>query len=136
VLHLTFKWPGWYFNFSTWFMTKWVLFEQRKIKLWNKQNFMWNITEIIQHVWKIQYLSFLPTYMKLILVPFFNMFSYVNAFVLRVHIIFYWESSHCEWTVCFLLFLINVLRFFLLLIQVPFVLNLCTVSLLGLHTYN
>ena len=30
-----------------------VLFEQRKVKLWNKQHFVENKTEIIQHILKM-----------------------------------------------------------------------------------
>jgi hypothetical protein len=38
---LTFKRPGWYVNFSAWFMIN-ILFEQKKIKLWNKWHFVQN----------------------------------------------------------------------------------------------
>jgi len=31
-----------------------VLFEQKKIKLWNKQHLVENNTEIMQHVFKMQ----------------------------------------------------------------------------------
>jgi hypothetical protein len=51
--HLTFKQPGWYLNCSLWFMKN-VLFEQKKIKLWNKQHLVGNETEIMQHVLKMQ----------------------------------------------------------------------------------
>ena len=36
-INLTFKQPGWYLNFWTWFVKKWLLFEEKEIKLWNKQ---------------------------------------------------------------------------------------------------
>lgn len=38
-----------------------LLFEQ-KIKSWNKQNLMENKTEIMEHVLKMQKISFLPIY--------------------------------------------------------------------------
>jgi hypothetical protein len=40
---LTFELPGRYLHFSTWFMKN-VLFEQKEIKLLNKQNFVENKT--------------------------------------------------------------------------------------------
>jgi len=39
VCSLTFKWMGWYLNFSAQFMKN-VLFEQKNIKLWNKRHFV------------------------------------------------------------------------------------------------
>jgi hypothetical protein len=42
------------------------LFQHKKIKWLNKQYFMENITEIMQHVLKIQYISLLPKYTKYI----------------------------------------------------------------------
>ena len=50
-----------YLNFSEWFMKN-VLFEETKIKLWKKCHFVENKTEIMQHVLKMQYTSFLPEY--------------------------------------------------------------------------
>jgi len=42
---LTLNWPGWYLNFGAWFMWgMWQLFEQKKIKLWNKRHFVENNT--------------------------------------------------------------------------------------------
>jgi hypothetical protein len=40
-----------YLNFRAWFM-KSILFEDKKIKLWNTQHFKENKTEIMQHVLK------------------------------------------------------------------------------------
>jgi hypothetical protein len=40
------------------------LFQQKNIKWWNKQYFIENITEIMQHILKRQYISFLPKYTK------------------------------------------------------------------------
>jgi len=37
-----------------------VSFEQKMIKLWNKWHFVKNKTEIMHHVWKMQYISLLP----------------------------------------------------------------------------
>jgi hypothetical protein len=45
--------PCWYLNFKAWFMKN-VLFEQQKIKLRNKQHFVKNKTEIMQHALKMQ----------------------------------------------------------------------------------
>jgi len=39
----------------------------KKDKLWNKWHFVENKTEIMQHVLKMQYISLLPKYTKLIL---------------------------------------------------------------------
>jgi hypothetical protein len=50
---LTFKQLGWYLNISTWLMKN-VLFEQKKVKLWNKQYFVENKREMMQHVLKMQ----------------------------------------------------------------------------------
>jgi hypothetical protein len=41
---LTFKWLGWYLNFSTWYIKN-VLFEQNELKLQHKQNFVKNRTD-------------------------------------------------------------------------------------------
>jgi hypothetical protein len=43
---LTFKQLGWYSDFHALFMKK-ILFEQKKIKLWNKQHFVGNLMEFI-----------------------------------------------------------------------------------------
>ena len=48
----TIKQLGWYLNFSTWFIKKWVLLEQKKKTLWNKQHFVENKTEIMQKALK------------------------------------------------------------------------------------
>jgi hypothetical protein len=39
---------------------KHMLFEQKKLKLWDKKHFVENKTEIVQHVLKMQQVSFLP----------------------------------------------------------------------------
>jgi len=41
---LTFKWLGWYLNFSKWYIKN-VLFEQNELKLWHKCNFVKNKTD-------------------------------------------------------------------------------------------
>jgi hypothetical protein len=46
-------WLGWYLNFRMWFMNM-VFFEQKKIKLWNKQHLVEKNTEIKQHALKMQ----------------------------------------------------------------------------------
>jgi hypothetical protein len=53
MLTLTFNRTGWYLNFSTWFMKN-VLFEEKKEKLRNKQHFLENKTQTMQHVLQIQ----------------------------------------------------------------------------------
>jgi len=68
--YLTFTLPSWYLNFSTLF-TKNVLLGNRKIKLWNKQNFVENKTEFMQYVLKIQSISLLPEHMKWIFIGIF-----------------------------------------------------------------
>jgi hypothetical protein len=42
-----------------------VLFQQKKIKLWNKRYFVQNNTEIVQRVLQMQHISLLPKYIKL-----------------------------------------------------------------------
>jgi len=44
---LTFKWPGGYLNFCAQFVKN-VLLEKKRIKLWNKQHFVENKTQIMQ----------------------------------------------------------------------------------------
>jgi hypothetical protein len=39
-----------------------VFFEQKNLKLWNKQHFVESKTEIMQRVLKIQWISLLPKY--------------------------------------------------------------------------
>ena len=56
-----------------------VLFEHKKIKLWNKWHFVENKTEIIQHVLKMQHIYLLPKYIKWISRGVFNMCVYVKA---------------------------------------------------------
>jgi hypothetical protein len=41
-----------------------VLFEQKNTKSWNEKHSAENKTEIMQHVWKMQYISLLPKYVK------------------------------------------------------------------------
>ena len=50
---LTFIPSGGYLNFSSWFMKN-VLFEPKKIKLWNKHYFVENKTGIMQNVFEVQ----------------------------------------------------------------------------------
>jgi hypothetical protein len=40
---------GWYLNFRAWFIKN-VLFEQKKVKLLNKQHFVENKVDILQHI--------------------------------------------------------------------------------------
>ena len=58
---------------------KYVLFEQKKIK-WNKWHFEENKTEIMYRVLKLQQISFLSKYIKLISRSvFLSVFIYVGA---------------------------------------------------------
>ena len=50
---LTFLLPGWYFSFHACLMKTWVLFGQKKTKLWNKQHFVENKTEIMPSILKM-----------------------------------------------------------------------------------
>ena len=43
---LTFKQLGWYLDCHALFMKN-ILFEQKKIKLWNKQHYIGNLMELI-----------------------------------------------------------------------------------------
>ena len=57
-----------------------LLFEQKKVKLWNKQHFVENKAEIIHHVLKIMQISLLPKYIKSISWGVFLLvFVYANA---------------------------------------------------------
>ena len=57
-----------------------LLFEQKKIKLWNKQHFVENKAEIIHHVLKIAYISLFPKYTKSISWGvLLHVFVYANA---------------------------------------------------------
>jgi len=60
LLFLTFILPWWVLKFTRFMGT---LFEQKKIKLWNRLHFLGNKTE---HVLKIQWICLLPKYVKLI----------------------------------------------------------------------
>jgi hypothetical protein len=51
--NLYLPYQGWDLNFRA-RMTKNVSFEQKKIQLWNKKNFVGNKTEIVQHVLNMQ----------------------------------------------------------------------------------
>ena len=48
---ITFKQQGWHLQFITWFKKN-VLFEKKKVKLWNTWHFVERTTEIMQHVLK------------------------------------------------------------------------------------
>jgi len=47
----TFKQQGWHLHFSTRFKKN-VLFEQKKVKLWNTLHFVERMIEIMQHILK------------------------------------------------------------------------------------
>jgi hypothetical protein len=79
--YLTFKWQGLCLNFSSWFIKN-VLFEQKKIKLWSKQNFVENKTEIMQHILKMQQISLLPKYIKWICRGVFYVHSHMQTQVI------------------------------------------------------
>jgi hypothetical protein len=53
----------WKLYFSEWFMKN-ILFEQRRIKLWNKCHFIENKTEIKRHALKMQQIFLLPKHIK------------------------------------------------------------------------
>jgi len=61
VVSLTFKQPGWYLNFISWFFKN-VLFEQKKIDY--EINILWKIKWIMHHVLKMRLFSLLPKYIK------------------------------------------------------------------------
>ena len=63
-----------------------MLFEQKKIKLWNKWHFVEKKVEIMQHFLKMQYISLLLKYIKYICrdVFFIHVFMYVNIGCLKV----------------------------------------------------
>jgi hypothetical protein len=52
--YLTFKWLGWILILAHGLWKTNVKFEKKEIKLWNKQHFVKNKTEIMQHVLKMQ----------------------------------------------------------------------------------
>jgi hypothetical protein len=71
-------------DFSFW-KTR-VLFEQKKIKLWNKWHFVEKKMEIMQHFLKMQYISLLLKYITCISRDVFliHVFMYVNIGCLKV----------------------------------------------------
>jgi hypothetical protein len=64
-------------NFSTCFMNN-VLLEQKMINSRNKCHFVENKTDIMRLVLKMQYISFLPQYIKCIYRGILHAFMYAN----------------------------------------------------------
>jgi hypothetical protein len=61
---LTFLLPGAHLNFSTWFIENLSIIWAEKVKLWNDCCFVENKTEVMKHVLKMEWISFLPKYVK------------------------------------------------------------------------